>query len=155
MSEPEIDHRCLVCGAAVRQSALFCPQCGNAIANKKGAPQSAPDGSPSSKSTPSAQALSDTIADVSPDKALTQPLTSFSPGVSQSVSARGHSNLQRATNVARSLEENVLGGVGKLRKVSSVVIDQAAYDPSLRFILVAAVLFVLSLLLLILSKVIN
>ena len=29
--------------------------------------------------------------------------------------------------------------VEKLRKVSSVVIDQAAYDPSLRFLLVAAV----------------
>lgn len=36
-----------------------------------------------------------------------------------------------------------------------VVIDQAAYDPSLRFILVAAVLFVIFLVLLILSKVLG
>ena len=36
-----------------------------------------------------------------------------------------------------------------------VVIDQAAYDPSLRFILVGAVLFVIFLILLILSKVIG
>lgn len=52
-------------------------------------------------------------------------------------------------------EDGVLGRVEKFRKVSSVMIDQAAYDPSLRFLLVAAVLFVLFLVLLILSKVIG
>lgn len=52
-------------------------------------------------------------------------------------------------------EERVRGRVEKLRKVSSVVIDQAAYDPSLRFLLVAAVLFLIFLVLLILSKVIG
>jgi hypothetical protein len=51
--------------------------------------------------------------------------------------------------------ENVRERVEKIRHVSSVVIDQAAYDPSLRFLLVAAVLFVLFLILLILSKVIG
>ena len=51
--------------------------------------------------------------------------------------------------------EGVLGRVEKLRKVSSVVIDQAAYDPSLRFLLVAAVLFVLFIVLLIVSKVLG
>ena|SRR5688500_13793528 len=52
-------------------------------------------------------------------------------------------------------EDGVRGRVEKLRKVSSVMIDQAAYDPSLRFLLVAAVLFILFLVLLILSKVIG
>jgi len=42
-----------------------------------------------------------------------------------------------------------------LRKVSSVVIDQAAYDPSLRFILVAAGFFLLFLVLLLMSKVLG
>ena len=51
-------------------------------------------------------------------------------------------------------DEGVRGRVEKLRKVSSVMIDQAAYDPSLRFLLVAAVLFLLFLVLVILSKVI-
>ena len=51
--------------------------------------------------------------------------------------------------------DGVRGRVEKLRKVSSVVIDQAAYDPSLRFILVAAALFLLFLILLILSKVLG
>ena len=52
-------------------------------------------------------------------------------------------------------DDCVRGRVEKLRKVSSVVLDQAAYDPSLRFLLVAAVLFLLFLVLLILSKVIG
>jgi len=51
--------------------------------------------------------------------------------------------------------DGVKGRVAKLRHVSSVVIDQAAYDPSLRFLLVAAAMFVLFLLLLIMSKVIG
>ena len=51
--------------------------------------------------------------------------------------------------------DGVKGKVEKLRHVSSVVIDQAAYDPSLRFLLVAAAFFVLFLVLLILSKVIG
>jgi len=51
--------------------------------------------------------------------------------------------------------QGVRGRVGKLRKVSSVVIDQAAYDPSLRFLLVAAALFLLFVILLILSKVLS
>ena len=48
-------------------------------------------------------------------------------------------------------QEEVRSRVETLR----VVIDQAAYDPSLRFILVAAVLFVIFLVLLILSKVLG
>ena len=51
--------------------------------------------------------------------------------------------------------DGVKGRVEKLRHVSSVVIDQAAYDPSLRFLLVAAAFFILFLVLLILSKVIG
>ena len=51
--------------------------------------------------------------------------------------------------------DGVRGRVEKFRKVSSVMIDQAAYDPSLRFLLVAAGLFLLFLVLLILSKVIG
>ncbi len=51
--------------------------------------------------------------------------------------------------------EGVKARVEKLRHVSSVVIDQAAYDPSIRFLLVAAAFFILFLVLLILSKVIG
>ena len=51
--------------------------------------------------------------------------------------------------------EGVKARVEKIRLVSSVMIDQAAYDPSLRFLLVAAAFFILFLVLLILSKVIG
>ena len=51
--------------------------------------------------------------------------------------------------------DGMKGRVEKLRHVSSVVIDQAAYDPSLRFLLVAAAMFLLFLVLLIMSKVIG
>jgi len=51
--------------------------------------------------------------------------------------------------------DGVKGRVEKLRHVSSVVIDQADYDPSLRFLLVAASMFLLFLILLIMSKVIG
>ena len=60
------------------------------------------------------------------------------------------------TPPARSgVAENVRDRVEKIKHVSSVVIDQAAYDPSLRFLLVAAALFVLFLVLVILSKVLG
>lgn len=51
--------------------------------------------------------------------------------------------------------EGVRGRVENIRKVSSVLIDQAAYDPSLRFLLVAAAFFILFIVLVIASKVIG
>ena len=52
-------------------------------------------------------------------------------------------------------DHSVRSRVKQIRKVSSVMIDQAAYDPSLRFLLVAAGLFIVFIVLLILSKVIG
>jgi len=58
--------------------------------------------------------------------------------------------------ISRSgVAENVRERVERIRHVSSVVIDQAAYDPSLRFLLVAAALFLLFVVLVILSKVVG
>ena len=127
MSEPEIARRCTACGVSVRDRAMFCPQCGNPVA------QSAP------------AAVSETTFDTAPTEALipdvaaTQPLSAVVPPKPQKAPT----------------EEGMLARVEKFRKVSSVMIDQAAYDPSLRFLLVAAFLFVLFLVLLILSKVIG
>ena len=60
-----------------------------------------------------------------------------------------------ATQPLTAERDGVRARVEKFRKVSSVMIDQAAYDPSLRFLLVAAALILLFLVLLILSKVIG
>ena len=63
---------------------------------------------------------------------------------------------QRAGPVPREMiDEESLNRVEKFRQISSAVIDEAAYDPSMRFILIAAVLFVLFLLLLVLSELIK
>ena len=51
--------------------------------------------------------------------------------------------------------QQTMGRVEKLRKASSVVIDQAGYDPSVRFLIVAGVLFLLFLILLIWNKLLN
>ena len=77
-----------------------------------------------------------------PDLAATQPLSA--------VVTAATANAKRA-----NAPDGVRGRVDKFRKVSSIMIDQAAYDPSLRFLLVAAGLFLLFLVLLILSKVIG
>jgi hypothetical protein len=63
--------------------------------------------------------------------------------------------LQRAAAGAREAFEDGAQRVEKIRKISSVVIDQASYDPSLRFILVAAALFLVFLTILIISKLIG
>ena len=53
------------------------------------------------------------------------------------------------------IDEDGLNRVERFRQMSTAVIDEAAYDPSLRFLLVAAVLFVLFLVLLLLSELIT
>lgn len=63
--------------------------------------------------------------------------------------------LHAAPTLPEPADHGVRGRVQQLRKVSSVVIDQAAYDPSLRFLLVAAALFILFIVLVIASKVIG
>jgi uncharacterized membrane protein YvbJ len=62
-------------------------------------------------------------------------------------------NLDSHAGVAEGTDE--ISSVEKLRQISTTVIDEAAYDPSLRFVLVAAVLFILFLVILILSELIT
>ena len=134
MSEIEIDRRCTFCGVSVRQHAMFCPQCGNPIKAEQSAPTNI--------------SLSDTIIDTppaetsKPDLAATQPLSAVASPTPMPV-------------VPQATDHSVRGRVEHIRKVSSVMIDQAAYDPSLRFLLVAAAFFLLFLVLLIMSKVIG
>lgn len=66
---------------------------------------------------------------------------------------RTREKLQRASSAARgALEENVKR-VDKIRHVSTAVLQEAHYDPSLRFVLVALALFLIFIILLLLSKV--
>jgi len=65
---------------------------------------------------------------------------------------RTRETLHRASTVARGVIEDEVKRVEKIRHVSSVVIEEASYDPSLRFVLVALGLFILFLILLVVSK---
>jgi len=66
--------------------------------------------------------------------------------------AQARDKIHRATVTVREIEGDVLHRVEKIRHISTVVLDEAAYDPSLRFLLVAGALFVLFLIIVILNN---
>jgi hypothetical protein len=134
MSEPEIARRCTACGVSVRKSAMFCPQCGNPIVKH--------------------EATDD--VQIAPTQALHTVTTTDDPPTQSSPTVPTQVIHPTPHPAARAgVAENVRERVEKIRHVSSVVIDQAAYDPSLRFLLVAAVLFFFFLVLVIFSKVLG
>jgi hypothetical protein len=120
---------------------MFCPQCGNPISQHR--------------ETATNISVADTMIDNAPaetraDLAMTQPLTAVAPpSPAESVATQTHPVVPKPT------DHSVRGRVEHIRKVSSVMIDQVAYDPSLRFLLVAAAFFILFIVLLIASKVIG
>src|SRR6266536_2287877 len=88
--------------------------------------------------------------------AVTAPDEDKRSRATTAVTAPDEDKRSRATTAAQDLvADSVLPRVEKLRKVSSVVFDEVAYDPSFRFVLVAALLFVIFLAIVVLSKLIN
>jgi hypothetical protein len=154
MPDPEIDRRCSQCGASVRSHALFCPQCGQPIPHS----DSSTNGVDHAPTVPIQREAHWDPAETRPlmslpDLSETKPLVAAPTPVPQVTPQP--INPQPVSPQPVSARESVMERVDKIRKVSSVVIDQAAYDPSLRFILVAAALFFLFLVLLIMSKVLG
>ena len=149
MSDPEISHRCAACGASVRHRAAFCPQCGNPMKEN-----SAPGKGGNEIQAEREQSQTASARGLETDS-MTKPPHMGKRSTTEKPSGRGRDTSRLADRPPISLEENAAGAVRRLRKASSAVIDQAAYDPSLRFLLVAGVLFLLFLLLVILSKVIR
>ncbi len=146
MSEPEIARRCHDCGASIRDRAFFCPQCGTSLLDETKALES-----PGPKVKPREESNRETKASNAPMlEAPTMPLQR--PGGI----AMGHgSRVKTDPTPVKPRDGRVVQRVEKLRKISTVVLDQAAYDPSLRFLLVAAVLFLVFLIILIMSKLIS
>jgi len=158
--EPEIARRCPDCGASVRGSAYFCPQCGKKV--KEGADTSSAGDTPPAP----ARRLTDVRTNAArstregpaaPD-ANAPSAVAESRGRAEGSSGRanndddGRSKRQRMTAAARDVvEEKLSPRVEKLRHASNVMLEEAAYDPSLRFVLVAIAILVLSLLLLLLN----
>jgi uncharacterized Zn finger protein (UPF0148 family) len=91
--------------------------------------------------------MSDTIAIERP---VEKPKASASAGVRKAVGGQ----LQRANTLARGVEGDVNRRVQKVRQISSVVLEEAGDDPGLRFVLVAAIVFILFLAIVLLNKLI-
>jgi hypothetical protein len=160
MSNPDIDRRCAECGASVRSGAVFCPQCGGQIAKDEESVEPVVNAAPTNAAE-GKRAIEP--GEAVPDLSETQPLISArstqdgGPDLSQTQPLISHATpeISRNESLKTPPAKNVRGRVQRLKQVSSVVIDQAAYDPSLRFILVAAVLFILCLFLFLLTRVLG
>jgi predicted RNA-binding Zn-ribbon protein involved in translation (DUF1610 family) len=170
MAEPEIARRCPSCGASFREQAFFCPQCGKEIKGHKEIRNKSDVRDISDARDTQEIIINDgatlTEADFQalqkpPSAPANKPPAVNKVGVEKrktpaNQKARGvvGAHIQRATTRARDVEGNVVHRVQKFREISSVVIDEAGYDPSLRFVLVAAALFGLFLIIVLLNKLI-
>lgn len=178
MSEPEIARRCPSCGASIRELALFCLQCGKELPprasnqtqplvapvqeeklRKNAAPASDQDAEPGKEARKSSSVVSgkesptETSQGSQKERAVKDPATQKAKGsVGQAALGAVGAKIQRATTLARDVEGDVIHRVQRVRQISSVVLDEAGYDPSLRFVLVAAVLFVLFLIIVLLNR---
>jgi hypothetical protein len=175
MPEPKIFRRCPTCHVSIRDNAFFCPQCGNKLDPPEVASNKIHDTEeiiPANRTQTDNVTLSDnvTLTDsvtVTDNRTLTE--ADFRARDEEELGktptrrlpsrpgARGEvgSRIQRVTTKARDVEGDVKQRVQKFREISTVVLDEAGYDPSLRFVLVAAVLFILFLLIVLLNKLIS
>jgi len=153
MAEVETGRLCPTCGTSFQERAFFCPECGGelpdqASENGPSEPSELTDG-PVIESALENEAKIESApeSDGLPDQY--EGANDTSPGNVESAPA----NLPEESRLGAGLHR-ATAGVEKLRRVSSDFIDQAAYDPSLRFLAVAAFLFLLFLAIVVLSKVI-
>ncbi len=116
----------------------------------------APDEDKKSRATTAAVTAPDEDKRSHATTAVTAPDEDKRSRATAAVTAPDEDKRSRATTAAQDLvADSVLPRVEKLRKVSSVVFDEVAYDPSFRFVLVAALLFVIFLAIVVLSKLIS
>lgn len=141
---------------------MFCPECGQSLAD--------PEPAATTESEAPSQVAPQSNVSVQPEPS---PATTLHPDapLSETSSAgeaappdardklrhgareRTRETLHRASNVARGAIEGNVKRVEKIHHVSTAMFEEATYDPSLRFVLVALGLFVVFVILLVLSKV--
>jgi uncharacterized Zn finger protein (UPF0148 family) len=160
MSDPLIARRCPWCGVAIREQAFFCPQCGKDLTQQQ--PDFSATIAESALPEPKKRDTTELIDPATPKESHAKaappdvaPAKSRKPAIGQQALGKMGAGIQKATHVARDVEGNVAHRVQRLRDASSVVLSEASYDASLRFVLVAVVLFILFLVILFLSKVIT
>ena len=141
---------------------MFCPECGKPLVEAKQATEPSEPEVVAMKTSPNeipAEAV--VTAPSSPDPPLTASSDSVDPdkaatradGARHGARQRTRDTLHRASNVARGAIEDNVKRVEKIHHVSTVMFEEAHYDPSLRSVLVAVGLFLVFVLLLVLSKV--
>ncbi len=169
---PEISHRCPSCGVAVRnRDALFCPECGKPLSAEPKTTEASdsPDSStrheageivevsPASVNEAPAPARTESIEAGTTSSAAPDMKDDSSVPPAHRRGEKTRERLHRASEVARGVGRGVIEEpakrVEKIRHASTVVIEEASYDPSLRFVIVALGLFVVFVVLLVLSKV--
>ena len=160
MSKPEIARRCPICGASIREAAAFCPQCGeDTWQNLEEKPTTSVVTTPLVDLSPAQDEANSKGPGAESDQAKLEPKEDAATPPQETPAGKApgkvRDKIQRATTLARDVEGDVIHRVQKVRQMSSVVLDEAGYDPSLRFVLVAAALFLLFLLVLLLNKLIG
>jgi hypothetical protein len=179
--EPEIARRCTDCGAAVRGGSFFCPQCGKALKRPE-ADAVGDGGGAAAEAAPERPALS--VTDPGRTASVIVPQGSDAGGAPPPPAAqdapptrqpsvegrrraeiithrpedetdRRHRRRSVTTAAREAVEEKISPRVEKLRHASNVMLEEASYDPSLRFVLVAAAAVILTLLLLLLNYILG
>jgi predicted nucleic acid-binding Zn-ribbon protein len=156
---PEISHRCPACGVSIRDAGdrvMFCPECGHALTETN-----VENNSPKTDETANPDGPAAAVAPPQVTWPLPDDKANVAPGDDQKPAGedrhgareRTRETLQRASRATRGAIEDNVKRVEKIHHVSSVMLEEAHYDPSLRFVLVALGLFVLFVVLLVLSKV--
>lgn len=161
---PEISRRCVGCGASVRVSARFCPQCGATMVNKAGSAlrrrlEESPASYDATLPPPSGIARDvkfDNASDPYPAATAKreEPTPLRDHGSNDSSPAESMERLRATATPAPPkrrhpvtvVEENLRPGVEKLREASIVMLDEAPDDSGLRFVLIGVALFLVFLL---------
>ena len=174
--QPEISRRCLACGATFREGALFCPECGKPLTKAADGTfdPKVSDDAPTSALTSAASELASHVIASAPQSPVVPPpetptevpkaqqpsqVSAQKPPAqtpTQSKTAQhqtARDKLHRASTATREALADNVKRVEKIRQVSTVMFEEASYDPSLRFVLVALALFIVFIILLVLSKV--
>jgi hypothetical protein len=141
--------------------AVFCPECGRPLKASSAnvdavgeAPESPArrrgDGVGTAPITTASSIAGEPQEIAAPDAVSENPSRAES-NVSPAGETLASSKRPRMTVARDAAQAKIAPRVEKLRQASNVMLEEASYDPSLRFVLVAVAIFLLSLLILLLN----
>ena len=179
MSQPEISRRCLECGASVRQSEGFCPQCGADMGAARETEAAGADLTSVGEDVGGVPVSTEEVEKIfsawQATKGVT-PQVTRDAGAGEHGPARGAQDSpaggassqapgppgagarplalplqQQRRRAVAAVRDNLRPRAEKLREASAGVLEEASEDTGLRFVLVAVFAFVVFLVLLLLT----